>query len=901
MSTESVLQLDNGKLTPLMQQYFEFRAQHPDALLLFQVGDFFELFFQDAQVVSQFLAITLTKRGKCNGQDIPICGVPMSAINPYLVRLVKGGFKVAICEQVGKAIPGQLVRRQVTRVLTPGTLTDSAMLDDKKSSYLCALWPGSEDWGLLFAEMLGQQIYATWLPAASYKILEGELARFSPDEIIMPAIPATQQHNKFFAVNGYSINLEKGLDSNLDLQSPEEIFDLRKNANLWQMLGQYLAPDVWQRLQQRYCYQGSLAVLASYLSRYHAAFLRQVKDIHFYQAQDFLTLDAATLRNLEVVSNNQTGSSKNSLFNTLDLCKTAMGSRLLKRQLLFPLKDKNMLLARQYAVGAIKASVLELNRLEKYLQELPDLQRIVGRIALDKAQLSDLVHLLKVLLLLPKLKTDLAALCNDPLLFNLFVRLQELPHLVELLQASLADVDQEGSNGSKIRSGFDFALDHAQSELQELQQRLLALELHENSLLSVGSSILKLRYTDQQGYFWEVGSNHLAKVPAHFVLQQSLVGRSRFTTAELKDLEGLIQQLQTQLQALEEQALQQVFERVKENVASLRNTSQALAELDFLFALANAAYLYNYVRPQLVDDPVLIIYDGRHPVVERQGRMRFVPNDTLLNQEQRTAIITGPNMGGKSTYLRQVAHIVIMAQVGGFVPASACTLGLFDRIFTRIGSGDNLAEGKSTFLIEMEEVATICQLATKNSLVILDEVGRGTSTYDGLALAQAILEFVYHQLQAKTLFATHYHELTKLADILPGASNFWVTCHQIDERLVFLHKVEPGVAKASFGIQVAKLAGLPDSILMRAKDLLKSFGGADKVVLDVARTQVVDNLGQVKGSVGEVNLGLAQLVERLLELDLNNISFRQAYDLLEAMQRDLQAQQRLEIDLINKI
>ena len=873
------------KHTPLMQQYFRIREQYPDTVLFFQVGDFYELFFEDAKTVSAFLAIALTKRGKMDGQDIPLCGVPVHAINHYLVKLVKGGFKVAICDQLTKPQPGKVVERGVTQVFTPGTLTDMQMLDDKSASYLFSFYPGREQWGVIFTEILTAQIFATTIPSDSYRMLEAELIRFFPDEIII-----SQEHQKgkfdtYFKQLGYIVSLVDVYKNKTDFTE----------YDLW--LKKQFDSLVIKKLKQFPAIVDSFSFLFWYLKKNQERVLSQFKTVQFYNPEDYLILDFATQKNLEIIKNLQNGGRRNTLFSVLDKAVTSMGSRTIKKWLQRPLIQEKVIKQRQEVVATLCKNINVMQQLEELLSSVSDVERIIGRIALGRAQLFDYLALKQSLKIAPEIKILLQDNLTCLLANIIKEKIGNFINLVEFLECALND---DISLKFIIKKGFDLELDRLRVLVNNSRQEILKLEQKEISKTGINS--LKIRYNNIAGYYIEVTKSNLKLVPDDYILQQTLVNRNRYITQELKDLEREIFKAQNEIDVVENNAFQKVKSAVEENLSSLRQLAQALAYTDALLGFARVAYDYNYIIPEFNNSRDIIIKDGRHPVIEQKQEDSFIPNDTLLTDDSSVWVLTGPNMGGKSTYLRQVALICIMAQSGSLVSAKLAQLPVIDRIFTRIGSGDNLAEGKSTFLVEMEEAAVICIQATKNSLVILDEVGRGTSTFDGMALAQAIVEHIVQKIEARCLFATHYHELTHLKDHFTGIQNYYMTSKRTKDGILFLYKVAKGVCQGSFGIEVAKLACLPDCIIERAKNILDNidaiekrkdneifsepnFGGVQASVFsgkksDENNIKSIVNLkkiiNQLKNELQKKN----ELLQELQSVSVDNLSPRKAFDIV---------------------
>lgn len=847
-------------LTPLMRQYYAVKQQHPHALVLFQVGDFYELFFDDAKRASAFLGIALTKRGKINGDPIPLCGVPVHALDHYLTKLVRAGFKVAICDQLEEAKPGKTVDRGVTQVLTPGTLTDPKLLDEKSASYLFSFFSTQDQWGLLFAELLTAQLFATVLPIDALKGLESELSRFFPDEIILPDDKQVRSFETYFKQQGYCTTIVSN-------QSDLNTVDQWMNVQLPEQARAYVSGNqsMLHAVQNFY----------SYLHQTQQSALDQFKSLHWYAPEDFLILDHATQTNLELVKNAHDGSRKNSLFSIIDGALTPMGSRMIKKWILRPLVKQPAIEQRQDAIAQLMANIVIMQQLEQILSEFGDVERIIGRIALRRATYHDYLHVKRVLGLLPQLHTILQ---NSPawLLSVIMQQCTGFESLYYLLDRALND---DTSKEWIIKSGFNAELDGMRDLCNGATSKVLALEQQEQQATGINS--LKVRYNQMYGYYIEITKTHLDAIPAHYIRQQTLVGRERYVTKELQQLQHEILHAQSQVSTLEKTLFEQIKQDVCMQISQLRKLSHALSNLDALCGLSRISYQYGYVRPTFNDQATLTIQQGRHPIVERVMDAPFIPNDTQLDTQNSTWIITGPNMGGKSTYLRQVALIGIMAQIGCFVPAKMANLSILDRIFTRIGAGDNLAQGKSTFLVEMEETSAICTQATAQSLVILDEVGRGTSTFDGLAIAQAVVEFIHTTIKARCLFATHYHELTLLPQNFKG-----IVCHHAASKknhngIQFLYKIMPGVAQGSFGVEVAKLAQLPFAIVNRAEHILdelqsNSHAHVMPAIPDRSSDFAMQKIEQLQAQLNDAQKKLAALSK----IDYDHLSPKAALDLL---------------------
>jgi DNA mismatch repair protein MutS len=847
-------------LTPLMKQYVAIKKEHGDAIVLFQVGDFYEIFFEDAQKVSAFLGITLTKRGNVEGQPIPLCGFPIHAINHYIPKLVKGGFKLALCDQLEPAITGKTVSRGVTNVLTPGTLVTDNLLDAKSNSFLFSFFPTKAGYGLLFCELLTSQLHATVLPHGAAKQLETELFRFLPDEVLLLENKAMQVYQSFFKQRGFFTSFQNlSFDTAFIAQETawlQEQFDADTFAQLAEEQSMLYATILWKKYVQK---------------NQHKA-LAEFKSIQFYQPESFLMLDAATQKNLDLVKNSFDGSRSFSLLSLVDKAVTPMGSRMIKRWLTSPLMDLPVIQERQNVVQSFVQDKRFLEKVEALLSGCGDMQRIVGRIALDKALLSDFTALAQLLFSLPELRSILKQ--------EQVAYLQAIAHSMHdfdalcdfLMRACNDDVEVDGM----IKKGFDANLDRMKDLVDNSSQKILELEQQE--IARTGINSLKIRHNNITGYYIEITKTNLDHVATDFIELATLANRKRFTTKALQALQLEILQAQSQHRILEKEIFEQVKAQVKVYVHDLRATSFALAQLDGLLGFAKASYEWGWVKPEFHDHADIIISQGKHPVVAAGLLEKFMPNDTNLTDQESLWIITGPNMGGKSTYLRQVALICLLAQTGCFVPCAKANLPVLDRIFTRIGAGDFLAQGKSTFLIEMEETAQILEQATHKSLVILDEVGRGTSTYDGLALAQAIVEYIFTTIRARCLFATHYHELTELQEVYSGIVSYYADSVSTPQGIVFLHKIVPGKADGSFGLEVARLAHIPDVVVKRAQQVLV---GLHQESLNLNAKNLGGSLIKAECvTQASIDSGSNLVAEKILKLDLNNLTAKQAYDLL---------------------
>jgi DNA mismatch repair protein MutS len=860
------------QLTPLMQQYFEIREQFPDTMLMFQVGDFYELFFEDAEKAAASLGIALTKRGTHDGEPIPLAGVPLHAKDLYVTKLIKAGYKVALCDQLETPKPGKLVKRGVTQVLTPGTLTDAKLLDEKSASYLAVCYPTTSISAFLCAELLTGQLFVTLV--SDTVALDAELNRFMPDEIVLPSAKKGSTIASFFQKQGYVVSFE---------QEGEADPFAKSEAEKW-FVGQFGEHP----LLSAESVKGAIFLLHSYLHRSHEQGLRELRQLSVYKAEDYLLLDAATQRNLELVKNSQDGSSRHTLFSLLDKAVTPMGSRMLKKWLLRPLINKEHIEERLDAVETIMKDHEYKSLLRKKLQQVGDAERIIGRISLRRAQLYDYTALLTALGVVPDLQSLLSKK-QTKLLGTLRSMIADFSPLRAVLSEALND---DPNNAWLIKPGYHKELDRLRILVASGAQALHELEKREQE--KTGISSLKIRHNQVHGYAIEITKPNLHLVPERYSHHQKLANRERFVTKELQELEHALKRAQADIDLVEQQVYESVKQLVEGYIPALKKLAYSLAYTDSLGALAEVAYGNRYTRPTFNESQQILIKEGRHPVVEARLVESFIPNTVDLNNAASLWLITGPNMGGKSTFLRQVALITLMAQIGSFVPAAQAHISIVDRIFTRIGASDNVAEGKSTFLVEMEETALICSEATSKSLVILDEVGRGTSTFDGLAIAQAVVEYIYNTRKSRCLFATHNHELPALCRDNPGIKPFYAASTKVDDAIVLLHKILPGVADGSFGLEVAALAKLPQEIIARARTIIKQLK-LQEAEQESVSLQAISGVSQnsqeaLQARIQELEAYIAQIdkahkkdtliAAQIAQLDSDNLTPRQALDFI---------------------
>lgn len=815
-----------------MQQYHAIKTRYPHALLLFRLGDFYELFYEDALLASRELQITLTSRNREKGQPIPMCGVPYHAADGYIAKLIRAGFKIAICDQMEQPGPGKkLVRREVVRVITPGTATDSTVLEARENNFLAAVavHPADSRIGVAFVDLSTGEFQATEFAGPhAEEALRDELQLLRPRETLLPRPQQLFETAKTSLLDGTG-----GVESRLDdwiFQHDYAARILREQFGVAELTGFGLdehpqaiaaAGAIVHYLRENAAKTGDKTNLEA---------LGHLDRVRYYEHQEVLVLDPVSVRNLELVApifaDDSARGGPQTVLAALDDTVTGMGARLLRSWLLRPLIDRDAIEARLGAVTHLVAQTVVRGELRKELRGILDLERLTSRITLGLATPRELIALRKSLGQLPTLRNFLTPppAGGSSLLRRLHAEIDELADVRDRLERAIADEPPAlSTDPGIIRTGYNAELDELRNLSQHSRQIIAAMEERERKRTGIGS--LKIRFNQIFGYYIEISKPNLHLAPADYERKQTLVNAERFTCPELKGYERKIMAADERILEIERQLFIDVRSSVAAKAARLRTTATAVAQLDVLASFAKLATERGYARPEFNSTGELLIVAGRHPVIEellRQRGERFVPNDLCFEPGvQQLLLITGPNMGGKSTYLRQTALIVLMAQMGSFVPARQAKLPITDRIFTRIGASDNLARGRSTFLVEMSEVAAILNHATPSSLILLDEVGRGTATFDGLSIAWAVVEHLQKHTRARTLFATHYHELTELADLLPAVKNVHVSVKETPSEIIFLRRVEPGSADKSYGIEVARLAGLPRSVIERAREVLR--------------------------------------------------------------------------------
>lgn len=816
------------KLTPMMQRYMEVKAETPGTILLFRMGDFYELFHEDAQVAAKILGLTLTSRDKNSENPVPMAGFPFHALEGYLRKLIAAGHRAAICEQVEdpKTAKG-MVRREVTRIVTPGTLTDDALLDPKQSNYLAAVFPFKQRVGIAWLELSTGRFQCVEVEQkedagalGSRLAFLDELARIEPAEILIPEqIKSTPVYTALIELKGPVLT-----------ERPAWSFAAKQCRDILLKHFQTATLEGFDLMDEDSVGITAAGALLDYVQETQKTSLGHIVLLEPYRRGTNLLIDETTRRSLELTRTQRESGREGSLISVLDETCTAMGARLLTEWLSNPLTDRIAINRRLDAVEELIRDSRLCRELREQLEEAYDLQRLSARVATFRASPRDLGSLAKTLAILPKLKAKLAGR-NSDLLKVLDARLDLCGDVRAEIDATLVEEPPLlTSEGGMIRAGRHAGLD----ELRDLASggKKWIAEYQAKEIERTGISTMKVGFNKVFGYYLEVTAAQMSKVPAEYIRKQTLKNLERFITPELKEYEDRVLKAEGQSHALELELFQTLRDQVATACTRLQQTAEVLATLDVLCGLATLALRQNYCRPEVVDEPCLIIQNGRHPVLDRiMASGQFVPNDVFLGASEQgshsagptMALITGPNMAGKSTYIRQAALLTILAQIGSFIPAGSAKIGIADRIFARVGASDELGRGQSTFMVEMTETARILNMATDRSLVILDEIGRGTSTYDGISLAWAITEYLHDQINCRTLFATHYHELTELPKTLTRACNWNVSVHEENGEVVFLHKIVPGAADRSYGIHVARLAGVPRAVIDRAGIILTTL------------------------------------------------------------------------------
>jgi len=893
--------------TPLMQQYQSIKSRYPHALLLFRLGDFYELFYEDAILASRELQITLTSRNREKGQAIPMCGVPYHSADGYIARLIRSGFKVAICDQMELPGPGKkLVRREVVRVITPGTATDVAVLDAKENNFLASVFqdPSANVIGLAFVDLSTGEFQCTEFSGSRAEdAVRDELQLLHPRETLLP-----RQAQLFETAKTSLLDGTGGVESRIDDWAFQHDYAqriLKEQFGVAELTSfaldghpQALAASgaIVHYLRENAAKGTESTGSAGASGRPTLEALRHLDRVRFYEQHDSLVLDPVSVRNLELLtpifSDDSGKNGTTTLVAALDVTVTGMGARLLRSWILRPLIDRNAIEERLDAVAHFVQQTVVRGEIRKELRGIQDLERLTSRITLGQAGPRELVALRRSLAQLPVLRNFVtpAPAGGSALLRRLHDEIDELADVRETLENGIADEPPAlATDPGMIRPGFHAELDELRDLSQHSKQIIASMEERERKRTGIAS--LKIRFNQVFGYYIEISRANFHLAPPDYERKQTLVNAERFTSPELKEYERKVLAADERIIEIERQLFVEIRSGIAAKATRLRCTAAAVAQLDVLASVAKLAADRGYIRPEFNDAGEVLIVAGRHPVIEellRQKGERFVPNDLYFEpRHQQLLLITGPNMGGKSTYLRQTALIILMAQMGSFVPARQAKLPLTDRIFTRIGASDNLARGRSTFLVEMSEVASILTHATPASLVLLDEVGRGTATFDGLSIAWAVVEHLQKHTRARTLFATHYHELTELADLLPAVKNVHVSVKETPNEIIFLRHVEPGSASKSYGIEVARLAGLPRSVIERAREVLKKHEQSEHELSERLTPGASDGATPITAQEILFTPIDREVLDRLRSTDLDQLTPIDALTLLAALKKQI--------------
>ena len=852
---------ETAEYSPMMQRYLETKEKYKDCILFYRLGDFYEMFFDDAIIASRELEITLTGKDCGQAERAPMAGVPHHAAETYAARLIEKGYKVAICEQLEdpKTTKG-IVKRGVIRVLTPGTIVESNLLEEKKNNYIMSIYKSGLYFGLSVCDISTGEFYSSEIKEENnFELLLDEIARFTPSEIIANSnfFECEEQLNKIkerFQIYMSRFNDKFFTDEIGNLQLDYNIIENKKEV---------------ENLKEKSLVVRTINALLEYLNETQMTSLEHINTITIYNISKYMSLDINARRNLEITEKMRDKSKKGTLLWVLDKTSTSMGGRLLRRWLNDPLLDTKEIQERLEAVKELKENIILRGDITETLKKVYDIERLSGKMAYGNANARDMITLKNSLEKLPAVRQVLSQ-CNSKKLKELYENIDELQDIYELIEKSIVDDPPMGiKDGGIIKLGYDEEIDKLKTATTQGKNWIIKLEAEEKE--KTGIKTLKIGYNKVFGYYIEVSKSFIPQVPDRFIRKQTLTNGERYITEELKNLENQILGAEEKVVNLEYNEFVKIREEIAKNIKRLQKTANVVSTLDVLSSFAQVAEDLNYCMPEINNDGIIDIKDGRHPVIEKMmGIGNFVPNDTYLDKnESRLSIITGPNMAGKSTYMRQVALITLMAQVGSFVPAQQAKIGVVDKIFTRVGASDDLSMGQSTFMVEMMEVATILREATQDSLVILDEIGRGTSTYDGLSIAWAVAEYIADKEKcgAKTLFATHYHELIELADKIEGVKNYSIAVKEKGEDIIFLRKIVEGGTDESYGIHVARLAGVPKTVTKRANEILRSL---ERKSMISGKKQ--ENKKVVEGQVDMFNFKLAEIANEIDKINLNELT-----------------------------
>jgi DNA mismatch repair protein MutS len=882
----------SNKLSPLMQQFFSIKEQYSDCILFYRVGDFYEMFYDDAKTASKVLELTLTGKNVGQEERAPMCGVPFHAADSYIHKLVEHGYKVAICEQMeDPATAKGLVKREVIKIVTPGTITSGNMLSENENNYLASLWAGKDGMSVSYCDISTGELCTTDEargPRTNSDMVD-ELVRLSPKEILV-----NREYDEKFGADA----LKDATGAYIYVREAADFSEKAAKDILTGLLGEGAVAS--SGLSGRDMCLKSLSALLSYLVETQRQQLSQITDCRYISPEHRMSLDKASLRNLEIVETIYEKDRKDSLLSVLDRTKTAMGGRLIKRWLIEPLNDADEINERQEAVEFLMNDPLVLNDVTDALRRVYDFERLAARIASGNANGRDLLALKQSVRALPEVKAGITG-TGSALLDSLAEKMSDLDDVADLIEESISeDAPFTVREGSLIKDGYSSELEELKASIKDAKEWIAGLEMRERE--RTGIKNLKVGYNKVFGYYIDVTRSNADLVPDDYIRRQTLVNNERYVTPQLKEMESLVLNAEAKINKLEYDLFSDIRDRIRTRTKDMQRTSLAVGAVDVLCSFADVSSRYGYVRPEVNDSLELLIENGRHPVIEQtEGAGQFVANDVYLNDSDHSLmIITGPNMSGKSTYMRMTALIVLMAQAGCPVPCDKAEIGVVDRIFTRIGASDNLSQGQSTFYVEMSELSYILNCAGERSLVILDEIGRGTSTYDGLSIAWAAVEYLCNDKKhIRTLFATHYHELTELADEIPGVNNLNVDVSDEGGNIVFLHKIVPGAASRSYGIHVAKIAGVPKELLVNAERKLEElesgygYGNPGNGRGGEKRNAARQNTKGGSGGAGIPESGEqlflfvpgpgAELEEKLKKLDLMEVTPSQAIKILEEL------------------
>ncbi len=878
------------ELTPMMKQYLEIHKQAPDAILLFRLGDFYEMFFDDAVTASRVLSLVLTGRN-CGLEDkAPMCGVPYHAVSGYIAKLIKAGHKVAICEQVEDPAEAKgIVKREIVKIISPGTVTDEKLLNEKENNYLLCIYSNGISFCIAYIDVSTAEFKTCILSGQERNInLINEVEKISPKEILCNDV-FIEENNKKNLITKYKHSIHV-LDNSF-FQYDKAVKIIKEHISVSKLN----RAEIYDSNELSYI--RCIGAVLLYLNNNHKQMIRYIKNIEKYTQDEYMILDATSRRNLELTKNMTTMEKHGSLLWVLDKCDTAMGSRKLKEWIENPLKNQNKILFRQNAVQELRDNIIQMNDMKEILSEIYDIKRIATRICNDNCSPKDMLLLQYSTLNLKNVKNVLKISKND-YLSMLSHSIDDLHDIANMIRNAIEDnAPAQLKDGNIIKKGYDEVIDNLRNITQNSRKILSDMEDAEKEKTKIKN--LKIKYNKVFGYYIEVSNANLNLVPENYIRKQTLANSERYFTEELKQLETDILSAEDKLTKREAQVFEMVRQEIFCQIERILHTAEAIAEIDVLTTFAYTAYIYSYCRPEIADNGIIKLMDSRHPVIEQiEKNNEFIPNSCNLNtSDRRMQIITGPNMAGKSTFIRQIAIITLMAHIGSFVPAKSARISVVDKIFTRVGASDDLLSGRSTFMVEMNEVANILKNATKKSLIILDEVGRGTSTFDGLSIAWAICEYISNEdiLGAKTLFATHYHELTEL-DSHDGIVNLCIRAVEKEDEVIFLRKIEEGTVDKSYGIDVARLAGMPDNIIKRARSILQVLEKQEYIsknkIENIVSTDITLNMFNMKNEL--LSKEEKEAIDIIKNLSINNISPIDALMILNQIKNNLEKEKAVE-------